>query len=147
MRPLPRRSEPWPFWVLNKCFMMTTTTACIWGFRSDHKLSPLCAVCCVLCTVCCVLCTVCCMLSSSSQKEPGSHPSSRLPVCQLLLEVPALPQELSAGGYYPTQNREHLKFKYLECQHLQHKHCLIHNNPNYSLLQWNAGFWESKLTI
>lgn len=83
----------------------------------------------------------CCAASAPPPPRSQGRPGSVLPVCQLLLEVPALPQELSTGGYYPKQNKKHFKFKYLECQHLQHKHCLIHKNSNYSLLGWRAGCW------
>lgn len=43
----------------------------------------------------------CCAASAPPPPRSQGRPGSVLPVCQLLLEVPALPQELSTGGYYP----------------------------------------------
>lgn len=76
---------------------------------------------------------------NDGQGEQG-HPL--LPVCQLLLKVPTLAQELSTGGYDPKQNTEHIKLKHsLACRRLQDKHSLIHKNSNYSF------WWHWVLTL
>ena len=83
-----------------------------------------------------------CPYTGANTSQPGApgndgqgEQGPLLPVCQLLLKVPTLAQELSTGGYDPRQDTGHFRLKhYLACWHLQNKHSLIHQNSNYLLL-------------